>query len=205
MPCYGLVLGDLDYTMINIIILILYIFINDPFPVALSIMINYLISIKKIEKLNTVMMIGLIITLCVLLVFVFILYFGFSFLTKLFSEQEIMVTPMLKYREWSLVCLFALYLHAFIAEAISAIGGENFAFITTIIGKVGVTNLVILICLYSFKSGFESIFIGLLVGQIFTLIMKFGYYIHLFMDDQKALKQNIKEIEEFNYNDKNAD
>jgi peptidoglycan biosynthesis protein MviN/MurJ (putative lipid II flippase) len=54
LPFYGLLLGDIPYTLTNIFTFAMGIFTNDPFPIAITILINYLIAIKEYDKIHAV-------------------------------------------------------------------------------------------------------------------------------------------------------
>ncbi len=98
-----------------------------------------------------------------------------------------------------------IYYQSYIAEVLSAIGGENYSLITNLVGRILLTCSISLICIYVFKLEFKSILIGVIMGQLLTLLANIGYYIYLLLYDRKALKANLKEVELFTSIDKKTD
>lgn len=206
LPFYGLLLGDMPYTLTNIFTFVMNMFTNDPFPIAVNILINYLIAIKQYDKINRLIVIGLGLSAIVLVFYSCIIIFGFELIAKLFSDQDMIINSFSdNYRLWFLFCLIVIYYQSYIAEVLSAIGGENYSLTMNIIGRLFLGGSITLICIYFLKLGFLSILIGVLAGQLFTLSTNFGYYFYLQLNNKKVLMENLEEVEKFTSIDKITD
>jgi Na+-driven multidrug efflux pump len=206
----GVMLGDQDYTIINImaIKLMIIFLISDGITASSNILINYCVGLKKWSTSLRVFLYTMLLNLfyCVFMVLIF--SFGYETIFMYFTANNALNYIAATEKTLFIVLMVFTILHSMFAETLSAIGGECVSLITTTFLRLVLAIFLGIIFVEYAGMGIGGILVGMIIGQCLCMIVN-GIYLYIYFKDDGIVYQQLlthqmeedeKEIEELDYN-----
>lgn len=192
-PFLALIVGDKEYTIMNIFIVLIISFslVSDSLNVGNNIIINYVIGKKDYGYIKNVYLVNLVITLCYSLVVGGLLLGFFYYALSLFNDKEEFINEASEYRVLFFFSAILASIHNINSETVLACGGEKIGLYIMILGRLIITFSLSLIMIFTTGKAVSSLLISFIIGQSITLSLNIGYLIYLFKDCNKQLQINM--------------
>lgn len=195
-PFLALIIGDRDYTVMNIFIILIISFslISESLNVGNNIIISYVIGKKKYEYVRKVYLVNLLISILYSLIVGGLLLGFLYYVLLMFIKDDNFASEAAEYRVLFFFSIVFANLHNINSETVLACGGENVGLANIIIGRLLISFFTSIMLIHITGNAVSSLLIGFIIGQIITLCLNIGYLINLFKDNNKQLHINMLKI-----------
>jgi len=205
----GVMLGDQDYTIINImaIKLMIIFLISDGITASSNILINYAVGLKRWSTSLRIFCYTMVLNLiyCVLMCCVFI--FAYETIFLYFTANNALNYIAATEQTLFVVLMVFTILHSMFAETLSAIGGECVSLITTTFLRLVLSIFLGIILVEYAGMGIGGILVGMIIGQALCMIVNGIYLWYYFKDDglvyaqliTQQIEEDEKEVEQLDY------
>ncbi len=167
---------------------------SESFAAGSNIYINFAITQRKVSFIIRLLYYTIfVLSVAVVIIAVLLGIFYFQIISY-FTNITLLSDIATSLQAWFIICFIFLSYHAVIAEFITSIGGEGYALATLLIGRVGITIILILVLMLNYSFGVEAIFLGFIIGQLFTMIGNFYYIFYMFKNKGEELSKAVDNI-----------